>query len=445
MPSPHQPSLSDSPAAPATGVTRAPDGHLWLTPRSAAWLADRRLAKLMRVVAGEDEEIRVVGGAVRNALLGRTVSDIDLATTATPDVVMARAKSAGMKPVPTGIDHGTVTVVVDAHPFEVTTLREDVETHGRRATVRFGRDWSADARRRDFTINALYATADGEVVDLVGGISDCLERRIRFIGSPQDRIREDYLRILRFFRFHAIYGDGQPDAGGLAACIALADGIATLSAERIGQEMLKLVVAEASNRVLQIMAETGILRRIADFDADVAALARLNALLGQLPAEMRPTDDAGLRLAALCGESAAAALHLAERMRLSNAMRDRMVAAIDLSKTVGDDCDERAVRALVFKAGNQRTRDCLLVAACRPTAEKLQLRLPDLIVYAASFQRPHLPVNGRDLIRHGLVPGPDVGAAIATLSERWIDSDFTLDRDRLIATLAPDSPIVPRR
>ncbi|MDR3375423.1 MAG: CCA tRNA nucleotidyltransferase [Ancalomicrobiaceae bacterium] len=440
MSSTDQPLSSDPRRLPVIGAAPGEGGRLRLTPETATWLADRRLARLMRVVAGSDEEIRVVGGAVRNALLGHAVSDIDLATTATPDVVMARVKAAGMKPVPTGIDHGTVTVVVDSHPFEVTTLREDVETHGRRATVRFGRDWSADAHRRDFTINALYATSDGEIVDLVGGIADCIGRRIRFIGAARDRIREDYLRILRFFRFHAIYGNGSPDADGLAACVELADGIATLSAERIGQEMLKLVKAERASGVLTIMAETGILTRIIDFDADIAALARLGPLLAGLPAEARPPDDGVLRLASLCGTSQSAAFALAERMRLSNAVRDRMAAAIGWAATVGDDSDERAVRALVFRAGNERCRDGLIIAASRTSADALRGRLADLLVYAAGFSRPHLPVNGRDLIRHGLAPGPDVGSAIAALSDRWIDSDFTLDRDGLIATLASRSP-----
>lgn len=420
-------------SAPTTGTLPL------LSPETVPWLGDRRLSKLMRVIAGSDEEIRVVGGAVRNALMGRAVADIDLATTALPDVVIARAKAAGMKPVPTGIDHGTVTVVIDSHPFEVTTLREDVETHGRHATVRFGRDWAADARRRDFTINALYATADGEIIDLVGGIADCAAHRIRFIGAAEDRIREDYLRILRFFRFHAIYGEADPDAVGLAACVKLADGIATLSAERIGQEMLKLVAAEAGSDVMRIMAETGILRRIVDFDADIAALARLDQVLAQLPSDLRPPAEVTLKLASLCGGDASAALHVAERMRLSNAIRDRMVAAIGWAATIDDTADARDVRALVFRAGNERCRDAFILAASRSTAQHLGERLADHVAYAVRFERPRLPVNGRDLIRVGLAPGPEVGAAIETLTKRFIDSDFTLDRDHLIATLRAGS------
>ena len=189
----------------------------------------------------------MVGGAVRNALIGMPVEEIDVATTAVPDEVVRRVSAAGFKPVPTGIEHGTVTVVIDKHPFEVTTLRQDVETYGRHAKVAFGRDWRADAERRDFTINALSATRDGTVYDYVGGLDDLDARRVRFIGDPPKRIAEDYLRILRFFRFHAAYGaGGHPDAEGLAACIAGRDGLGQLSRERVRMELMKLVVAQAT-------------------------------------------------------------------------------------------------------------------------------------------------------------------------------------------------------
>jgi len=209
----------------------------------APWLSAGALPRLLGVLDGNGEEARVVGGAVRNALLGIAIHEIDVATTAVPDEVVKRVTAAGFKPVPTGIEHGTVTVVIDKHPFEVTTLRQDVETYGRHAKVAFGRDWKTDAERRDFTINALSATRDGAVYDYVGGLDDLAARRVRFIGDPGKRIAEDYLRILRFFRFHAAYGTSDhPDAEGIAACIAGREGLGQLSRERLRMELMKLVV-----------------------------------------------------------------------------------------------------------------------------------------------------------------------------------------------------------
>jgi poly(A) polymerase len=409
-----------------------------LRPEEAGWLADDRLTRLMRAIGRDGEEIRVVGGAVRNALLRRPVADVDLATTALPETVMERARHAGMKPVPTGIDHGTVTVVVDGHPFEVTTLRRDVETHGRRATVAFGRDWSEDAHRRDFTINALYATATGEIIDLVGGVADCLARRVRFIGLPDDRIREDYLRILRFFRFHAAYGAGDPDPEGLAACIRLKHGIASLSSERIGQEILKLVVTNGAPSVLNTMAAGGILPLVLGAPVDLSHFDRLHALLKEMKADaapMMPEEPAPLLLVAL---RPGAGQELAQHLRLSNAMRDRMLRAHDLSLTIGPECDRRQGRALIFRAGNALFRDALLLAAT--AADRSPPALGPLLELAQSFPQPRLPVNGRDLITLGYERGKDLGEAIAALERTWVDSDFTLDRAALLASLPPRPP-----
>ena len=225
----------------------------------AGWLASGALPRLLAVLDCDGEEARVVGGAVRNALLGMPIAEVDVATTAVPEEVVKRVTAAGFKPVPTGIEHGTVTVVIDKHPFEVTTLRKDVETYGRHAKVEFGRDWKADAERRDFTINALSATRDGAIYDYTGGLDDLGHRRVRFIGDPAKRIAEDYLRILRFFRFHAAYGTSDhPDAVGLAACIAGRDGLDQLSRERLRMEMMKLVVAPHAVPTLISMTDSGI-------------------------------------------------------------------------------------------------------------------------------------------------------------------------------------------
>ena len=227
--------------------------------QDAAWLTQGPLPRLLDVLSGDGEEARVAGGAIRNAVMKLPPGDIDIATTATPEEVIRRVTQAGLKAVPTGIEHGTVTVVAGGIPFEVTTLRVDVETFGRKANVRFGRDWKADAERRDFTMNALTATADGTIHDYVGGLADLEARRVRFIGDPAMRIAEDYLRILRFFRFHAAYGEGEPDATGLAACIAGRRGLEQLSRERVRMELVKLLVAKGVVPALTAMAEAGLL------------------------------------------------------------------------------------------------------------------------------------------------------------------------------------------
>ena len=216
----------------------------------APWLKDKLLQRLLAVLAADGEAARVVGGAVRNTLLGQEVSDIDIATTCLPEETLRRATDAGFKVAPTGIDHGTITVIADGRPFEVTTLRADVETDGRHAEVAYGRDWQVDANRRDFTINALYVEAVGTIVDLVGGLADIESRTLRFIGDPEQRIREDYLRILRFFRFFAWYGKGRPESEGLKACARLKDGLTRLSSERIWSELKKLLAAPDPSRAL---------------------------------------------------------------------------------------------------------------------------------------------------------------------------------------------------
>jgi len=231
------------------------------TIAGAPWLEQQGLQSLLEVLNEGGEEARIAGGAVRNTLLGEAVTDVDIATTTVPEETIRRAKRAGFKVVPTGYEHGTVTVIANGKPYEVTTLRADVETFGRRARVVFGRDWKADAERRDFTINALYAEADGGVVDFVNGLADLETRRLRFIGEPEQRIREDYLRILRFFRFFAWYGSGRPDAEGLKACARLKDQLSSLSAERIWMELKKLLSAPDPSRALLWMRQTGVLTK----------------------------------------------------------------------------------------------------------------------------------------------------------------------------------------
>ncbi len=273
----------------------------------AAWLTTGALSRLLGVLDTGGEEARVVGGAVRNALLGLPVAEINVATTAVPEEVVKRAGAAGFKPVPTGIEHGTVTVVIDKQPFEVTTLRKDIETDGRHAKVAFGRDWKTDAERRDFTINALSAKRDGTVYDYAGGLDDLAARRVRFIGDPGKRIAEDYLRILRFFRFHAAYGTSDhPDAEGIAACIAGRDGLAQLSRERVRMELMKLLVATHAVPALISMTDAGLLLRVLGGVSYLGAfenMAKAEAAIGaaarfRTPARRARRDGGGGRRAA---------------------------------------------------------------------------------------------------------------------------------------------------
>src|ERR1700737_30360 len=248
----------------------------------APWLKSGPTARVLQLLNGNGEEARVVGGAVRNALLKIPTGDIDIATTALPAEVIRRAKAAGIKSVPTGLEHGTVTLVVDAQPFEVTTLREDTET--------VGRDWVSDAERRDFTINGLSVDADGVVHDHVGGLDDIFAKRVRFIGDPNQRIAEDYLRILRFFRIHAAYGAGEPDRAGYLACIAARAGLATLSAERVRMEMLKLMVAQGAPGAITAMADGGLLLPFfggVAYTGPFAAMISAEHLLGLKPDPVR--------------------------------------------------------------------------------------------------------------------------------------------------------------
>ena len=315
--------------------------------RDCEWLADQDLQAVLAILNRDGEQARIAGGAVRNALFGQAVSDIDIATTCLPDEAARRAEKAGFKVVPTGIDHGTVTIISDGHPFEVTTLRQDVETDGRRAKVRFGRDWHADAERRDFTINGLYAEPDGKVVDLVGGIADIEKRVLRFIGEPEARIREDYLRILRFFRFFAWYGSGRPDAAGLKACARLKHGLDGLSAERIWAELKKLLTAPDPSRALLWMRQAGILSAVLPESEKWG----IDAIHGLIAAEeaLGWHADPLLRLAAIIPPDAERTAGMASRLRFSNTESARITS---WAKT--DDVAHDSIRDGICEIGISR-------------------------------------------------------------------------------------------
>ncbi|MCC7346741.1 MAG: CCA tRNA nucleotidyltransferase [Variibacter sp.] len=389
---------------------------------SASWLTAGPAAKLLRVLNRNGEEARVIGGAVRNALLGHQPGDIDVATTATPEEVMRRAAQDGMKAVPTGIEHGTVTVVVDGHPIEVTSLREDVETFGRKAAVRFGRDWRVDAERRDFTINALSAGPDGVVVDYVGGLADLAARRVRFIGDAATRIREDYLRILRFFRFHAGYGAGDPDAAGLHACIVLRDGLALLSRERVRSEIMKLLVQPRAVTTVRIMAEGGLIEPV----LGVVLVSQLDRL-AEAEARLRLAPDATLRLGALALHGPDDGERLAQRLRLSNAEHDRLVSMASRWWQISPALGASARRALLYRLGPPRFRDRVLFAWSKAGATAEDSGWSELATLPARWQAPRFPLQAADFIAAGVAKGPALGQALAAAEEAWIAGDFAAD------------------
>ncbi|QGZ34394.1 CCA tRNA nucleotidyltransferase [Stappia indica] len=407
-------------------------------PIKADWLGEPALQAVFDALEQEGDAARVVGGAVRNTLLGVAVSDIDIATTAEPATVIRRVEAAGLKAVPTGVDHGTVTVVSEGRAFEVTTLREDVETHGRHATVRFGRDWQHDAARRDFTMNALYAARDGTLFDPVGGLPDLHARRVRFIGEADRRIREDYLRILRFFRFHAQYGEGEPDAEGLAAVTRLKDGLTGLSAERIGAEMRKLVAARGAVATLEAMAASGVMPQVLVPRVGLAPFAALRALDALCPNTRAPA----LALAALSEGGEAELDALADRLRLSNAERRRMKAArlaADAARMKSWDAGPQAVDLaaleLLYRHGREAATDGVLLAAAEAglTAEDAALRA--LLAAVATLDIPRLPLSGGELTKAGVAPGPKVGEGLRLAETRWIESGFSLDRAALVSAV----------
>lgn len=393
----------------------------------AEWLHQPALRRIFALLDAHGEEARVVGGAVRNALMGLPPGDLDLATTATPDEVMRRARDAGIKCVPTGFDHGTVTLVVDGHPFEITTLREDVETFGRKARVRFGRSWEHDAQRRDFTVNALSVSSDDSVHDYTGGLADIAARRVRFIGDAGRRIAEDYLRILRFFRFHAAYGHGDPDEDGLRACIRGRDGLAQLSAERIRAEMLKLLLAPGALAATQSMADTGLLLRLfggVSYQPAFAGMIAAEATLGLGPDPVR-------RLAALAVVVREDAERLAIRLRLSNAearrldsMAHRWRRFVDL---VAQGNDDAPFKARLYRLGTARFQDRVMMGFAQSGADEHAARWRDLYRLAETWPVPACPYRAADFIPRGFSPGPALGDVLALAEEYWIAAGFPQD------------------
>ena len=399
--------------------------------KDAAWLREGALARLLDVLGRDGEEARVVGGAVRNALLGEPIREFDIATTAVPQEVIRRATAAGFRPVPTGIEHGTITVVIGSRPFEVTTLREDVETFGRHASVRFGRDWRADAERRDFTMNALSVTSDGVVHDYVGGIADLEARRVRFIGEARQRIAEDYLRILRFFRFHAAYGEGAADAQGLAACVASRAGLDQLSRERVRMELLKLLLARHATPALAAMAESGLLVPVLGGVPDLAGFQNMAKVETAAGVQADPVQ----RLGALGARIAEDAERLWQRLRLSNVEHERLASMAESWWRISP-ADEKGARALLYRLGPERFVDRVLLAWARSPATAHDPAWRALAALPGHWTAPVFPLKAADFIKRGVPQGPALGAALHEAEAAWIAADFPADPEAIAAIAA---------
>jgi poly(A) polymerase len=374
---------------------------------------------------GGEDCARFVGGCVRNALLRRPVSDIDIATTLEPPQVTAALEAAGIRAIPTGIDHGTITAVSGGRPFEITTLRRDVETDGRRAVVAFTRDWAEDAARRDFRLNALYADVRGRLYDPTGGGLDDLRRgSIVFVGDARMRIREDALRIARYFRFLAWYGRGEPDPEALAACAELAPLVETLSAERIGAELLKLLAADDPRAAMRLMEEAGVLGRLAPKAAD---LARFEALV-VIETEILFETDPLLRLAALLPAEPWAGVETARRLRLANAQRDRLEAALGVEPRLVSWMSPREMRRIVYRLGAQTFCDRVLLAWAGSDRPAAAVQWRALLPMALSWTPPSLPLSGDEVAAAGVPRGPQIGAVLREVEAWWIDQDFPDDK-----------------
>jgi poly(A) polymerase len=389
----------------------------------ADWLRAGALATLLALLDSDGEEARVVGGAVRNTLLEEPVGYVDIATTATPAEVIARVEAAGFKAVPTGIEHGTITVVADGRPHEVTTLREDVETDGRRARVAFGRDWRRDAERRDFTMNALSVSRDGLIHDYVGGLLDLHLRRVRFIGDPAMRIAEDYLRVLRFFRFHAAYGQGAPDPAGLAACIAARAHLDRLSRERVKMEVFKLLVAARCAPVLEVMSETGLLLGVLGGVPLVASLRNMTGIEAALELNADPVR----RLGALALFTVEDTDRLRERLRLANAEHERLHSMADGWWRIVAANAEQDGRPTLYRLGRERFIDRVLLAWSRSGAGVADSTWHQLARLPERWTAPRFPLKAADFVKRGVAKGPVLGSALRAAEAVWIAADFPTD------------------
>lgn len=384
---------------------------------TAKWLKQPSLQAVFAITAAAGGEARVAGGALRNALMGTAIGDIDFATTLSPQHIMEIFLAAGHRVYPTGIDHGTVTVVIDHHTYEITTLRQDVTTDGRRAVVAFTDDWCWDALRRDFTMNSLYCDATGKIYDYTNGYDDILRNRIIFVGAPAARIKEDYLRILRYFRFLSVYRNLKPDEAGLAACIRLKKGLLGLSSERIAQEMFKLLAGPGAMPIVKLMAKHGVLKNIIRHTDEFRTMSRL------------PPDPI-LRAFVLAKNPNS----LQETWRLSNEQARRIENLLECGMPSAK-LRENEQRRILYEIGGQAWRDSVHVAWAKSRALPTDRVWKRMLSLPSRWPIPNFPVSGHDLIALGQAPGPEMGEELKRLEQRWIAADFKPSKQDLLESL----------
>ena len=383
-----------------------------LTKDQQAKILTPNVQKLLTALHGN---ARMVGGAVRDVVVGRKVGDIDIASTMPPDRVTEILNAAGIKTVPTGITHGTITAVIDRTGYEITTLRRDVETDGRHAKVEFTENWQEDAARRDFTMNALYVDSDGNLTDYFNGVEDAKAGRVRFIGDARARIKEDVLRILRFFRFYAHFGKGDVDAENLAACRELANLIPGLSVERIAHELIKLLAAENPLPALRLMKDSGVINY---FLPEAIDFSRLQALL-ETENKLGARQEALVRLAALLPEDENAAQVVAKRLKLSNRDAAMLGTLAIIPAMLRGNMSPANVRLRIYRYGADN---------CRAAAFLVGGRISEALTFIASWKLPVFPIKGEDVVRLGISAGPKVGEILRIVEDWWIKGDFKADR-----------------
>lgn len=411
-----------------------------LSVQDQDWFLNKNLQTLFDLLNQDGEEMRVAGGAIRNALLGTPVGDIDLATSWAPQDVVRLCIDANIKHIPTGIEHGTVTLIVNGDVFEITSLREDIETDGRHAKVKFGKDWQKDAERRDLTINGLYANAKGDIIDLVGGLEDIDRRNIRFIGDAETRIGEDYLRVLRFFRFFAHYGHGRPDAEGLKACAKAIDGLGHLSAERVWKETKLLLSAKDPTRALLWMRTTGVLTAILP-QTEKWGIDSVGPLV-EAKQSLEWDDDPLLMLAAIIPPNLDRVAELASGLKLSKAETQRLSDWAATPKIAHDMAETALDRALYFGAP-EGYRDVISLAlvSARNRAQTDDDAMHEVAGYTkllkrlSKWEKPVFPIAGSDLQKQGIVPGKQMGELLKALEKQWVDSNFALSKKKLLAAI----------
>ncbi len=402
-----------------------------LEPETHDWMCQPDITALFD--AFPKGSLRFVGGCVRNALMGAAIGDIDLATTLEPQAVEAALKAHKIKYVPTGIAHGTVTAVIERKPFEITSLRKDVETDGRRAVVAFTQDWVEDAQRRDLTINALYADIDGTIYDPTGqGLDDLKVMKFRFVGDADMRVQEDYLRILRYFRFLAWYGGKtKVDASALKACRENRRGLKKLSVERIWSELKKILLAPDPSRAVHIMLTNEILEAVLPEASNVEGLSRMVAL----EQSESLTPDPLLRLMAMSAREPLQMALLCKRLKMSNKETQRLRGWADNATSLDPNADEREKLRAIYFAGKQIAMDRACIRAAGEEDTIIRSRWMNLVRLAREWTPPKFPLSGEDMKAAGVESGPQMGKVLEALKALWVRSGFTADREKLLMAL----------